>query len=46
MKLVVDADPLLLLATVLVELEIPMRLGKPVGDRLGSDAVPVTLPLP
>ena len=46
MKLVVDAETLLLLVAALVELGTPPRLGNPVGDRLGNDAVPETLPLP
>jgi len=45
-KLVVDAETLLLLVAAMDELGTPPRLGSPVGDRLGNDAVPETLPLP
>lgn len=45
MKLVADAETLLLLVAALEEFGTP-TLGNPVGDRLGSDAAPETLPLP
>lgn len=45
MKLAVEAETLLLLVTPLVELGTP-RFGSALGDRLGNDVVPVTLPLP
>lgn len=45
MKLAVEAERLLLLTVALLEFGIP-TLGNPVGDKLGSEAVPETPPLP